>query len=484
MAFTTIEITISELFQSSFGRPVSSLQGMAAWVSRYNLKTAAGLTDAEAQKGVLHEMNLSTESKGIYGTLTAVGIVDFIFSNSLGRTANEPGRSLWIERASKVPLEQIQSEILAAARTNSDFNYMNNLVKNAESDISFSFTEEWLNGKTFYSVMDDDDNGTLTDIEVLSFNNGEFTDYDINVPTDVYGGSYFFLDNGILQLNNTGGEIDYYRELELNTDLNALEIATVNEEDNEYSYLVNSTRVEFVENNDIEYFFFDLDSANDFIEEQALVAASFATPISITFDDPDSELFSYQTQIIDNIQSAWDAWDVYIDAHPDASIEFVIRPINESGVLARAGSASSVWLYDNVYQDSVSYELIHGEDTTGVDFDALIFIETQSLNQSGFYNFTPEEATTDEQISFNEVMIHEVGHVLGFNGWFDDPAFSSPYEELVDKTSATFIGENAVATNGGPVDLNIESLSHLSEQIFPDSSMSTYSNWGGGQVIS
>jgi len=208
------------------------------------------------------------------------------------------------------------------------------------------------------------------------------------------------------------------------------------------------------------------------------------TPIVLTFDDPGNELTLYQADIINNVQAAWDRWDDYIDAHANASIEIVIKPIDEAGVLARAGSLSSALVQGDVWRGSVGHELIYGEDVTGADFDAQIFISTQYLTQVGYYDFTPDDGVTADQISFEGVMTHELGHALGFNGWFEDPDFYSPYELLVDRQADTFIGENAVAVNGGPVDLETGGWYHLDEQAFPDSAMSTYSNFGGEDVIS
>ena len=90
------------------------------------------MTEDLAQQSILSEMGLSLESSTIYGHLTDEETVDFIFNNSLGRNANEPGRTLWIERADEVPLEILQQEILATARTNEDYIYMDSLIEQAE----------------------------------------------------------------------------------------------------------------------------------------------------------------------------------------------------------------------------------------------------------------------------------------------------------------------------------------------------------------
>ena len=134
--FTFDERTISELFQATFARELSSESALSGWVDRLEAKKDNGLTEDLAQQSILSEMGLSSESLAIYGHLTDEETVDFIFNNSLGRNANEPGRTLWIERAGDVPLEILQQQILAAARTNEDFVYMDSLIEQAELSLS------------------------------------------------------------------------------------------------------------------------------------------------------------------------------------------------------------------------------------------------------------------------------------------------------------------------------------------------------------
>ncbi len=221
---------------------------------------------------------------------------------------------------------------------------------------------------------------------------------------------------------------------------------------------------------------------NNAVKTQDPIAtmASF-TPISIFFDDPSNELASYYEEIESNIKTAWAEWDTYINAHTGAQIEIVVRAIEVEldGVLANAGSLDAVWLYDNVYQGNTEYELIHGEDSNGTEFDGVINISSAFLNLEGFYNLDPEETTAPSETSFEDMIFHELGHILGFGGWFDGGDIT-PYESFVQ--SGEFIGEHAVAANGGPVLLDI-GLSHLNEDIYPNAAMGPYINDGGEDSI-
>jgi len=138
--------------------------------------------------------------------------------------------------------------------------FINNQVK----DASYIFTSDWLNGRTFYNVWDDDDNGTITDLERLEFNNGQFSATGLPNDDESYNGSYSILDNSIIQLNLGNGEIDYIRGLQLKTNENLLEIAW----EDDYEYITSATQEELYDDHDVEYAFFNIESAQTFIDEQ------------------------------------------------------------------------------------------------------------------------------------------------------------------------------------------------------------------------
>jgi len=212
MAFTTSQSTVSELFQASFGRAVSSLSALDAWVVRFDAKDAA-----TAEQDILAEMNLSAESSTIYSGNTDAETVDYIFTNSLGRTAEEPGRQAWIDRAATIDLDQLQQEILAAARGNDDSTFLDEQISAAEvslsPDATFELTADadpivgtsgndlitgaagTLNGTDLISDASDTDNDTLNvtldeDAVQPTISGIE----NINVELDVFDGADASLD--------------------------------------------------------------------------------------------------------------------------------------------------------------------------------------------------------------------------------------------------------------------------------------------------
>lgn len=213
------------------------------------------------------------------------------------------------------------------------------------------------------------------------------------------------------------------------------------------------------------------------------------TPVSFSIDDPSNLFGGYVDVILTNLEYAWSQWDQYLDAAQGASIELVIRPSTDTDYLASAGALGTRHLYGDVWQGSVSYELITGNDANGSQYDGEIVIALDYLSDRGestsptLYQFDPYGITANDQISFAEVMVHELAHILGINGWFDGQTFS-PYEEYVDTVNNWFYGDNAVEVYGGYVPLDGDSLPHLNPDVFPDDPFSTYASYGGGQAIS
>jgi hypothetical protein len=210
------------------------------------------------------------------------------------------------------------------------------------------------------------------------------------------------------------------------------------------------------------------------------------TALTITFEDPDGELNAFRTVIEDNLQAAWDNWDLYIDGEYGAVLDIVIRPFTEvsdgnGGVtLATASPEFYVGVGDYIVQGAPAEELRSGSDTNGDEPDGSININTYTLEQDSYFDFdTSDDFTPFFQVNFEDVLTHELGHVLGFDGWFDGGDYHLPFEALLDQTTIEFLGERAVALNGGPVALDEDSLVHLDQATFQEAMMTPLASDGG-----
>ena len=202
-----------------------------------------------------------------------------------------------------------------------------------------------------------------------------------------------------------------------------------------------------------------------------------ATSLNLVFDDPNNEFGPFRTQIEENIQFAWNQWDVFIDADPNASIELTVLPSNDTG--STVASASSPFI-NGAAHGVVGTELINGVDNNGSSSDGSIEISIDFLSE---FHYNLDSTASGDKINFGDVITHELGHVLGYSSSIPD-LLQTAYGSLVDEVDGTFIGEHATAVNGGPVSLQGGSLSHLDRSSFPSSIMSPVALRGGNLDIS
>ena len=115
----------------------------------------------------------------------------------------------------------------------------------------------------------------------------------------------------------------------------------------------------------------------------------------------------------------------------------------------------------SLFQDGAAVEWQTGKDINGAASDVGINIGTTNLDR--YYWFDPTLATTadipkDKTDGFR-VLLHELLHGLGFNGWVSTAAAgatvtaASPYDQFYISQGGRnfFIGPNAVSAFGGPV---------------------------------
>ncbi|MBM4020535.1 MAG: hypothetical protein FJ288_19830, partial [Planctomycetes bacterium] len=232
---------------------------------------------------------------------------------------------------------------------------------------------------------------------------------------------------------------------------------------------------------------------------------------------------------MDDVTASFAVWADRITNTAGRQVEFHLFWYNFTGsTLASAsgptnGNGTTAWTYaEHVWRDGVDY--------TGPwsKFDASISFDTNAAGTPGGWNFGTG-APASNQIDFRSVVVHEVGHPLGFMptyysgsdlwglcwGTAFDPSASAGYRGLTQwdqnlrddagnrpakQSTGTpgnfnqldnpvwFTGANAVAYYGGNVPVYApttysggSSLSHLDETLLPNALMSPFVSQG--QVV-
>jgi len=158
-------------------------------------------------------------------------------------------------------------------------------------------------------------------------------------------------------------------------------------------------------------------------------------------------------------------WGRYID-FGSATIDITINFISLGPTtLAQAGTSFSN-IGGNLFQADTILELQTGVDQNGVHSDIEIDVNADSINANEFY-FGGVNAPNVPSNLFDlfTVLIHEVGHGLGFISFFDLPE-TAVYDNFVSgpPLSPVFNGPLAVAAHGGNIPLEFDP-SHVSQSL-------------------
>ncbi|MCH7526930.1 MAG: hypothetical protein IID39_05795 [Planctomycetes bacterium] len=197
---------------------------------------------------------------------------------------------------------------------------------------------------------------------------------------------------------------------------------------------------------------------------------------TVSFIDPLAQYTDYYEDIETSLVTASEEWAGHLIAPQSVTIEIEIRFTNEE--TASAASVASVFVYNNgtydVYEEGVASEVKTGIDPNGSEPDTIINIGVSFLD---FLWFDPDLSSRTAPIPVflvdaYTVFLHEMGHVLAYNGWRDWTTgtlpgdFESRFDELVifDGEDFFFTGDSATAVYGGPVPLTFGNIMHLSNR--------------------
>lgn len=166
---------------------------------------------------------------------------------------------------------------------------------------------------------------------------------------------------------------------------------------------------------------------------QAVIAAAFAfcgtvsaAPVfNISFDTSANVLTAAERDnVTSHLQAAGRRWCRYLPITGSPSIE--IRVLVADIPTANGASASTVYIGSingrDTYEQGVAYELRSGEDPNGADADANITFGLDYLRSELWFDPDPDARTAPVPSNRTDAMsvaLHELGHVLAYNGWAD-----------------------------------------------------------------
>jgi hypothetical protein len=215
---------------------------------------------------------------------------------------------------------------------------------------------------------------------------------------------------------------------------------------------------------------------------------------SVAFNDPGTAYAAYYAPIQSVLVAAGNDWSRYFPSS-SASIQLGVDFTTSPDFPRTAGSseASSFVGKDgafDVFEQSVAREIRTGVDPNGATRDGRVIINADHLANELWFDPTPnnryDEAMPANRTDAYTVMLHELGHILGFNGWRDRTTGELPgnYQSTFDRhvtidDSGTlfFNGPAAMAEYGNrPVPLTYSNISHFGNDTF-----GTFNNKGLGR---
>lgn len=209
--------------------------------------------------------------------------------------------------------------------------------------------------------------------------------------------------------------------------------------------------------------------------------APAAAQISVVFDDPGTSHAAYYADLQRLTVAAGSAWTAHF-APQQAGAELTVQ-LSFADIATSSGhSLASAWVGTGssgqaLYEQGAAFEWRTGTDANGAAPDVQINIGSSGYLQNELW-FDPDPlrlagAVPADRTDAFSVLLHEWGHVFGFNGWLDGSTGASPgnygstFDVLVAPeqgaagSTLLFWGAQASSLYGGAVPLTFGNYGHL-----------------------
>ncbi|HEX2838555.1 MAG TPA: hypothetical protein VHN77_10550 [Phycisphaerales bacterium] len=205
----------------------------------------------------------------------------------------------------------------------------------------------------------------------------------------------------------------------------------------------------------------------------------FAPRTSVTFqvflDDPGNQLAAFAPAILSNMQAACDRWASLLQPPPTPAVITVLVRVDNTYPRATGRSETTVFVgaadgYD-IFDQGAAYEARTGVDPNGTVHDAVVTLNT-SYTANELW-FDPNPATRTAPVPQNRtdavsVFLHELGHIIMFNGWRDNYTgimpglYQSPFDQFTTfDGDFYFHGTQCTGLYGSPAPLTYGNAKHL-----------------------
>ena len=206
-----------------------------------------------------------------------------------------------------------------------------------------------------------------------------------------------------------------------------------------------------------------------------IITPRSAPAFTIVIDDPANLLAPHTAAIQSNLSAACARWAQVLDAPAGPVTITVLVQVNNTYPRATGRSAATAYTGStgglDIYEQGAAYEVRTGVDPNGITHDAIITLNSAYVSDELWFDPDPAARTApvpNNRTDAVSVFLHELGHVLAFNGWRDNlngalPGnYASPFD-LDTFFDGDFVFEGVLASSayGAPVPLTFGNAKHV-----------------------